>query len=216
VNKPPGLLTVPLARRGDAASVQELLDEHLRTRGHRRALPVHRIDRDTSGVVLFAARPDAQQRLKEQFRRREPERIYLAVVHGVPTPEQGTWRDTLAWDAEDLVQRKAGAAEARGKEARSDYRVVEAFRDASLLEVRLVTGRRNQIRVQAGLRGHTLLGEQQYRPARGASTPIAFSRQALHAFRLALRHPVSGQRLRLEAPLPADMLALLARLRSGC
>src|SRR4029077_16447890 len=95
VNKPAGLFTVPLSRRVDAASVQELLDEHLRTRGRRRALAVHRIDRDTSGVVVFAARGDAQARLKEQFQQREPERVYRAVVHGIPAPEKGTWRDSL-------------------------------------------------------------------------------------------------------------------------
>jgi 23S rRNA pseudouridine1911/1915/1917 synthase len=215
VNKPPGLLTVPLAGHGDRASVQELLDEHLRTRGRRRALVVHRIDRDTSGVVIFATRGDAQARLKDQFRHRQPERIYLAVVYGVPAPEQGSWRDTLAWDAEELVQRRTDAGDAGGREARSDYRLIESFGPASLIEVRLVTGRRNQIRIQAGLRGHGLIGEQQYAAPPDAVRRIEFSRQALHAFRLTLLHPLSGQRLRFEAPLPADILELLSRLRSG-
>jgi 23S rRNA pseudouridine1911/1915/1917 synthase len=214
VNKPPGLLAVPLARRGDAASVQEWLDEHLRTRGRRRALAVHRIDRDTSGVVVFAARGDAQARLKEQFRRREPERVYLAVVHGVPAPAQGTWRDLLAWDAEDLVQRRTTTGDSRSREALSEYRVVEQFAGASLIEVRLVTGRRNQIRVQAALHGHPLVGEQQYLPNPGDER-IHFSRQALHASNLAFKHPVSGRLLRFEAPLPADMISLITRLRSG-
>jgi len=214
VNKPPGLLTVPLARRSDAASVQELLGEHLRTRGRRRALAVHRIDRDTSGVVVFAVRGDAQARLKEQFRRREPERLYLAVVHGVPTPQQGIWRDSLAWDAEDLVQRKTAAGDSRGREAVSEYRVVERFAQASLIEVRLVTGRRNQIRIQAALHGHPLVGEQQYLLNSGDDR-IQFSRQALHALRLAFRHPVSGRLLTFEAVPPADLSALVTRLRSG-
>ncbi|HEY7169661.1 MAG TPA: RluA family pseudouridine synthase [Vicinamibacterales bacterium] len=214
VNKPPGLLTVPLARRGDAVSVETMLEEHLRPRGRRRALPVHRIDRDTSGVVVFATRADAQARLKEQFRRREPERVYLAVVHGAPAPEQGTWRDILAWDADDLIQRRTTAADARAREARSEYRVLERFGQASLVEVRLITGRRNQIRMQAGLHGHPLVGEQQYRPS-DAARRIDFSRQALHAARLGLRHPVSGRPLRFEAPLPADLQGLISRLRSG-
>lgn len=214
VNKPPGLLTVPLARRGDAVSVETMLEEHLRPRGRRRALPVHRIDRDTSGVVVFATRADAQARLKEQFRRREPERVYLAVVHGAPAPEQGTWRDILAWDADDLIQRRTTAADARAREARSEYRVLERFGQASLVEVRLITGRRNQIRMQAGLHGHPLVGEQQYRPS-DAALRIDFSRQALHAARLGLRHPVSGRPLRFEAPLPADLQGLISRLRSG-
>jgi 23S rRNA pseudouridine1911/1915/1917 synthase len=215
VNKPPGLLTVPLSRRGDAASVQELLGEHLRTRGRRRALPVHRIDRDTSGVVVFAARGDAQARLKEQFRRREPERVYLALVHGIPVPEEGSWRDSLAWDADELVQRQATAVDSRSREALSKYRLVERFARASLMEVRLVTGRRNQIRIQASLHGHPLVGEQQYLQNLADGDRIDFSRQALHALRLGIRHPVSGQPLKFEAPLPADMLELIARLRSG-
>ena len=214
VNKPPGLLTVPLSRRAGAASVQELLDEHLRPRGRRRALPVHRIDRDTSGVVVFAVRADAQARLREQFRRREPERVYLAVLHGVPVPAQGIWRDTLAWDADDLIQRKANRGDERGREARSDYRVLERFGQASLVEVRLVTGRRNQIRLQAGLHGHPLVGERQYSDVRGLTVPIEFSRQALHASSLHLRHPISGRPLRFEAPVPADMATLVERLRS--
>jgi 23S rRNA pseudouridine1911/1915/1917 synthase len=215
VNKPPGLLTVPLARRADAASVQEILDEHLRTRGRRRALAVHRIDRDTSGVVVFAARADAQARLKEQFQRREPERVYLAVLQGVPAPAQGTWRDMLAWDADDLIQRKTSRGDERGREARSEYRIVERFGQASLVEVRLVTGRRNQIRIQAGLHGHPLLGEQQYSETSVRIGRIEFSRQALHAWRLRLRHPISGRPLRFEAVLPADMVALVAKLRSS-
>jgi 23S rRNA pseudouridine1911/1915/1917 synthase len=215
VNKPPGLLTVPLPRQADRTSVQEILGEHLRTRGRRRALAVHRIDRDTSGVVVFATRRDAQERLKEQFRGRAPERIYLAVVYGAPAPEQGSWRDTLAWDPEELIQRRGDPADRRARDARSDYRVVERFGSASLLEVRLVTGRRNQIRIQAGLHGHPLVGEQQYAARADAIRRIDFSRQALHAFRLALLHPLSGQRLRFEAPLPHDFAALLSRLRSG-
>jgi 23S rRNA pseudouridine1911/1915/1917 synthase len=214
VNKPPGLLTVPLARRGDATSVAEILDEHLRSRGRRRALAVHRIDRDTSGVVVFATRADAQARLKEQFRRREPERVYLAVVHGVPAPERGAWRDTLAWDGDDLIQRRTTPADGRGREALSKYGVVERFAHAALVEVRLITGRRNQIRIQASLHGHPIVGEQQYLPSEAFSR-ITFSRQALHASSLTLSHPVSGRPLRFEAVLPDDMAALVTRLRLG-
>ena len=215
INKPPGLLAVPLPRRDEAASVQEMVDDHLRTRGRRRAFVVHRIDRDTSGIVLFATRADAQAKLKDQFRRREPERVYLAVVYGVPAPPKGTWRDTLSWDPDALIQKETHPKDPRGQEARSDYRVVESFGDASLIEVRLVTGRRNQIRLQARLRGHTLIGEQRYVYGPGELRRIEFSRQALHAHRLAFTHPVSGRKLSFEAPLPADLLELIARLRAG-
>jgi 23S rRNA pseudouridine1911/1915/1917 synthase len=215
VNKPPGLLAVPLARRSDAPSVQDELVAHLRSRGGHRPLVVHRIDRDTSGLVVFATRADAQARVRAQFRRHEPERVYLAVVYGHPSPRSGMWRDYLAWDQDALIQQETLPGDPRGQEAQSDYRVVESFRDASLVEIRLVTGRRNQIRLQAALRGHSLVGEQRYvnRPRR--TRPIAFPRQALHACRLAFRHPVDNRRVQFEAPLPPDLARLIERLRQG-
>ena len=213
VNKPPGLLAVPLERQEDAASVQDELVLHLRSKGKRRPLVVHRIDRDTSGLVVFAKRPDAQGRLKDQFRRREPERVYLAVVYGHPTPASGSWRDHLVWDQKALIQKETHPRDPRGQEARSEYRILERLRGASLIEVRLVTGRRNQIRLQARLHGHTLVGEARYTYGSGALRPIEFPRQALHAFRLAFRHPLTGQSLSFEAPLPIDMQELIRSLR---
>jgi 23S rRNA pseudouridine1911/1915/1917 synthase len=215
LNKPPGLLAVPLARRDEAPSVYQHLEEHLRTRGKRRPHVVHRIDRDTSGLVVFAKSARAQERLKDQFRRREPERVYLAIVYGRPDPPAGTWRDHLAWDEEALIQKETHPRDPRAKEAASDYRVLETFGDASLIEVRLQTGKRNQIRLQARLRGHTLVGESRYVFGPAALRPIAFPRQALHAWRLAFRHPDDERPVRFEAPLPADMERLLAALRRG-
>jgi 23S rRNA pseudouridine1911/1915/1917 synthase len=214
VNKPAGLLTVPLPRRGDEASVEELLVAHLRPRGKRKPLVVHRIDRDTSGLVVFATRPDAQNRLKNQFRRREPERIYLAIVYGHPSPPSGTWRDRLVWDQAALVQKETHPRDPRGKEAISQYRLLERFRQTSLIEVCLRTGKRNQIRLQARLRGHTLVGEQRYVHGADNLRVIDFPRQALHSHRLAFRHPMTNQLLSFEAALPQDMTALLARLRT--
>jgi 23S rRNA pseudouridine1911/1915/1917 synthase len=213
VNKPPGLLAVPLPQREAAPSVQDELVLHLRSRGKKRPFVVHRIDRDTSGLVVFATRPDAQARLKDQFRRREPERVYLVVVYGHPLPESGTWRDHLAWDQRALIQKETHPRDPRAKEAKSDYRVLESFRDASLLEVKLVTGRRNQIRLQARVHGHTLVGEQRYVYGPDVLRPIEFPRQALHAQRLGFEHPMTGQPIEFEAPLPADLVELLARLR---
>ena len=215
VNKPPGLLAVRLARRSDAPSVQDELAAHLRSRGRRRPLVVHRIDRDTSGLVVFATGADAQTRLRAQFRRHEPERVYLAVVYGHPSPASGTWRDHLVWDQGSLIQEATCPGDPRGQEAQSDYRVVEAFRDAALVEVTLVTGRRNQIRLQARLRGHALVGEQRYVSGPEHTRPIAFPRQALHACHLAFRHPVDNRRLQFEAPLPRDLAGLIERLRQS-
>ena len=211
VDKPSGLLAVPLGRRGQASSLVELVEVHLRSQGKRRPQVVHRIDRDTSGLVMFAKDGAALAHLKAQFLRREPERVYQAIVHGHLTPEVGSWRDHLVWDGEELIQRATSARDPRGKEALSEYRVVQRLRGASLVEVRLVTGKRNQIRLQAELRGHPLVGETMYADA-PLVRRIAFPRQALHAWRLTFEHPVTGRAIRLESPLPRDMADLLARL----
>jgi 23S rRNA pseudouridine1911/1915/1917 synthase len=214
VDKPAGMLAVPLARGGEAApSVLGLLKQHFRADRRRGPFVVHRIDRDTSGIVLFAKNDAAQARLKAQFLRREPERTYQAVVHGHPAPPTGTWRDRLAWDDRALRQRAAPARDPRGREAITGYRTIERYRDASLVELRLVTGKQHQIRVQAALRGHALVGERRYAPDTAPRRRIAFPRQALHACRLTIDHPSAGRRLTIEAPLPADLATLLGRLR---
>ena len=214
VNKPAGLLTVPLAQRSDAASVQEHLAVHLRTR-KRPPLVVHRIDRDTSGLVVFAKSARAQEALKAEFERREPERMYLTVLYGHPRPPRGTWRDHLKWDSEALIQKRAHPREAHGKEAISHYAVVEEFEGASLVEVRLETGKRNQIRIQARLHGHMLVGERLYVHGPEELRPIAFPRQALHAAKLSFTHPRTGRLMVFEAPLPSDLSGLLSRLRDA-
>lgn len=212
VNKPPGLLTVPLERQPAASSVRDQLREYLRPM---RRLPhvVHRIDRDTSGLVLFAKSESAQTELKGQFRRREPERVYWAVVYGCPDPASGVWQDHLVWDERALVQKETHPGDPRGATAEARYRVVERFADTSLVEVSLVTGKRNQIRLQARLRGHTLVGEQRYVFGPDMLRPVAFGRQALHARRLAFQHPDDGRPVSFEADLPMDMADLLGRLR---
>ncbi len=215
LNKPAGLLAVPLPpeRRHDARSVFEDLTYYLRQRGRRRPFVVHRIDRDTSGLVLFAKTAAAQEMLKEQFKRHQPERVYQAVVYGHPSPPSGTWRDHLVWDSRSLIQKETHPRDPRGKEAICHYRVVEMLAGAAVIEVKLVTGKRNQIRIQARLRGHTLIGEQRYTYGPESLRSITFPRQALHALRLVFRHPADEREMRFEAPLPDDLLALITRLR---
>ena len=162
---------------------------------------------------MVAKHAAAHAALKEQFLRHEPERIYQAVVYGHPTPASGFWRDRLVWDQNALIQKETHPRDPHGKEAISEYRVIETFREASLIEVRLVTGKRNQIRIQARLRGHTLVGEQRYVYGPDLLRPIAFPRQALHAARLAFRHPGTDRQVEFEAPLPEDLQELLKRLR---
>jgi 23S rRNA pseudouridine1911/1915/1917 synthase len=175
-DKPAGWLVEPLpGEESGEVTLRDLIADHLRA-GRVRPYVVHRIDRDTSGLVLFALTPQARDDLKAQFERRTPERVYLAVVHGVVTPASGTWRDKVVWDKQRLVQKKAHLREERAKDAVARYRVLEQHADAAVIEVSLVTGKRNQIRVQAGSRGHPLVGERLYtygglaarKPRRGA------------------------------------------------
>jgi 23S rRNA pseudouridine1911/1915/1917 synthase len=210
VNKPAGLLTVPLERRGTGSSALEQLAAYLRP-SRVRPLAVHRIDEDTSGLVVFAKHARARETLQAQFRRREPARIYLAVVAGRPDPSSGIWRDRLVWDTKALIQKPARGSD--GTEAITEYRIIEPFRDASLLELRLVTGRRNQIRAQAGLHGCPLIGEKRYVDPNAPPSRIKFGRYALHALRLEFAHPSTGQPLAFDVPPPPDFADLLARLR---
>jgi 23S rRNA pseudouridine1911/1915/1917 synthase len=213
VNKPAGVLSVPLERHPTATSVFGQLTSRYRSHGKLRPFVVHRIDQDSSGLVVFARTVVARRALLEQFKRRKPERVYLAVVYGHPDQATGTWRDRLVWNPNSLIQRVARPGDSNVEEAIADYEVVEELRHASLLEIRLRTGRRNQIRIQAAVRGHALVGERRYVSERPPPAVIHFERQALHAFRLTFRHPRDGRVMRLEAPPPPDFVDLLRRLR---
>ncbi len=208
VDKNPGVLAVPLERRGEETSIFDQIAHHLRSH-KRKPLVVHRIDRDTSGVVLFAKDARTQGALKAQFRARTPLRVYLAVVYGTPQPSAGTWRDHLVWDTKALIQKETHPRDPRAAEAVSEYRVLETFGTTSLIEVKLTTGKRNQIRIQARLRGHTLVGEVRYTFGPEHLRPVAFPRQALHAWRLAFAHPITHRRVQLEAAVPRDFEGLL-------
>ena len=220
INKPAGLLTVPLPAQPSAPSLLDRVVEHLHGQNRRQAFIVHRIDRDTSGLVIFAKTFGAQQKLKNQFERGEPERTYWAFVYGQPEPAAGTWQDELVWDQEELKQRTVRTGDAQVHIAHCRYRTLEKFADTSLLEIKLGTGKRNQIRMQASLHGHALIGERQYLATRKRvetepQPKLEFPRQALHAHRLGFRHPLDGRKLNFEAPLPADLQTLWRQLKSG-
>ena len=211
MNKPAGLLTVPLASQPDEPSLFDQIKEHLRST-RRDPLIVHRIDRDTSGLVVFAKTSDAQHKLKDQFERRDAERVYLAIVHGTPKPTSGMWKDLVEWDRDELKQQEAQVKTRTAKEAVSRYKVLKTFKDASLIEVRLVSGKRNQIRIQAGLRGHPLVGERMYVYENAPEKKIQFTRQALHAHKLSFKHPMTLKPMSYEVPLPSDLEALVNKL----
>ena len=222
VNKPAGLLTVPLDNDGAdvdpraAPSVLDLLQQRFRSHGGREPFVVHRIDRDTSGVVLFALNARTRAALVAQFGDRTPERVYQAVLYGRPAPAEGTWHDRLVWDEAACIQRTPRAGELGSIDAISHYRVVETFAATSLVEIRLDTGRQGQIRVQSQIHGHALVGDRRYRDRTGTvAQPLKFPRQALHAHRLVFAHPADRRRLEITAPPPDDLRKLLARLRQG-
>lgn len=204
-DKDPGILTVPIPGK-HSRNLKELLDQYL-TSQKRKALPVHRIDRYTSGLVVFAKNEKAKARLVTQFRARSPERVYLALVRGEGMEAQGTLRHRLELTTDGFRQRVVRKG---GTEAVTHYRVAERFPGVTLLEVRLESGLKNQIRVQFRAAGHPLVGDRHYSP--GESREVQLKRQALHAWKLGFVHPGTGKPVRYEAPLAADMERLLTRL----
>ncbi len=215
IDKPYGLLTVPHPGDETLPSAWDRVSRHWRSHHVPEPLVVHRIDRDTSGLVLFARTEAAWAELKEQFRRREPVRRYIVFVHGALHRAQGTWRSFLSWDDETHLQRISQANDPQARESITHYRVRERYPGACLLDVELETGRQHQIRAQAMAHGHPLIGERLYVGSRSLITGPDHGRQALHAAELILRHPVTGRSLALSAPLTGDLQRLRARLRES-
>lgn len=204
VEKAAGLLSVP-SELVAAEDAESLLDQHYGgSPGRPRAFHVHRLDRDTSGVLVFARTPFARDRLQAAFAAHDVERLYVAVVHGLPRPAAGTLRGFLA-EGSDLRVRRVASAEL-GREAVTRYRTVAAGRRFARLEVTLETGRRHQIRVQLADAGHPVVGDPLY--GRGAADPGG--RLALHACRLGFVHPRTAARMSFEAPPPQALLDLAA------
>jgi 23S rRNA pseudouridine1911/1915/1917 synthase len=174
-----------------------------------RAGIVHRLDKDTSGLLVVAKTVEAQAHLAAQLASRSMRRLYLAVVQGDPRAS-GTIDAPLGRDARSRVRM---AVTHRGKPARTAFRVVERFGHAALIECRLETGRTHQIRVHLQHIRHPLVGDTVYR--RGTRHGLAFPRQALHAAELTLTHPASGKTLTWRSPLPRDMKRLIQELREN-
>jgi RluA family pseudouridine synthase len=169
---------------------------------------LHRLDREASGLVLLSKRPEASAPLQAQLEAHAVERTYLAVCAGRLAGERRVDRAIP-----DRAQGRAALSRPPppgARPARSWFRPLEALRGATLVEVRLETGRKHQIRVHAASIGHPLLGDRRYA---GAGVADAAPRLALHAARLAFTHPGDGRRMVLEAPLPPDLAALVAALR---
>ena len=195
VDKPSGLLTIATESERERTAYR-LLRDWISARGDRtsRLFIVHRLDRETSGLIVFAKSVQAKQQLQAQFADRTAERVYVALAEGLVRQAEGSLVSRLV---EDRALRVRIAQRGGGREAITHYRVLERRRAATLLELRLVTGRRAQIRAQLAAAGHPIAGDSQY----GAQTdPIR--RLALHATRLAFRHPRAG-RVSFESPPPS-------------
>ena len=208
IDKPAGLVVHPGAGVPDRTLLNALLAHAPELAVVPRAGIVHRLDKDTSGLLVVARNVSAQANLVKQLAERSMRRVYLALVHGDP-PTLGTIDAPVGRDAR---ARTRMAVTHRGKEARTGYRVLERYARAALVECRLETGRTHQIRVHFQHIHHPLLGDPVYR--RGARQAPAFSRQALHACELSLAHPRSGRELTWRSPLPPDMQRLIDELRA--
>jgi 23S rRNA pseudouridine1911/1915/1917 synthase len=204
IDKPSGLLTIATEHERERTAYRLLRDWiAARDDTSARLFVVHRLDRETSGLIVFAKSPAAKQALQAQFAARAVERVYVALVDGVVRRPEGTMTSRLAEDRTLRVRPvKAGA----GREAITRFRVLERRRGGTLLELRLVTGRRGQIRAQLAAAGHPIAGDRAY-----GSRSDPLGRVALHATRLGFAHP-DGGRARFESSPPA---ALAPRARTG-
>jgi 23S rRNA pseudouridine1911/1915/1917 synthase len=210
LNKPAGLVVHPGAGRTTGTLVHALLahcDRLPGIGGVERPGIVHRLDRDTSGVMVVAKTEAAHQALSGQFKGRIVRKYYLALAHGRIGPESGRIDAPIGRRAED--RKRMGVRREGGREARTGYRVLRRLPEATLVELALETGRTHQIRVHLAHIGHPVVGDRVYggrRERRAQTDETAAERQLLHAWRLAFRHPASGAWVEFEAPPPPDFL----------
>jgi len=206
VDKPPGLVVHPGSGNWAGTLLNALLHHAPATASLPRAGIVHRLDKDTSGLLVVAKNEAAQAELVRQLQARSVKRTYVALVRGrLEAPAT-----VDAPIGRHPVHRTRMAVVASGKPAVTHLRVREAFARHTLLECDLETGRTHQIRVHLASIGHPIEGD----PVYGGRGERLLPRQALHAWKLAFRHPRTGEAMRFESPLPADLRALLARLRA--
>ena len=220
VEKPAGLVVHPAAGNFDGTLVNALLHHCGGSLsgigGVARPGIVHRIDKDTSGLLVVAKNDVAHEGLARQFAAHSIDRHYLAIVNGVPSAKEGTVDAPLARSAANR-KKIAIVEDGRGKRAVTHWRRLDALRDAALVECRLETGRTHQVRVHMASIRHPLIGDPVYGRAGKSHSNILkelqFHRQALHATELGFVHPVTKHRLSLSSPMPADMQELFNALR---
>ncbi len=224
VMKPAGLVVHPGHGARKGTLVHALLGQQLALApagGAERPGIVHRLDKDTSGLLLIAKTDEAHRGLTAMFARREIDKTYLALVWGRPNPAAGRIDDAIGRSRRDPTKMTVRAP--RSREATTIYRTADMLPGATLLEIDLVTGRTHQIRVHFAARHHPVIGDTSYggspwkllRDPERRKVYTSFSRLALHATRLAFTHPVTRDPLSFLAPLPDDVVALVDALRTG-
>jgi 23S rRNA pseudouridine1911/1915/1917 synthase len=211
LNKPAGLVVHPAVGNESGTLVNALLFHDSIFESVERGGIVHRLDKDTSGVMVVAKTEQSLIELQRQFKARETEKEYLALVWGHP-PLTGRIETEIGRHPKH--RQKMAILTEGGRKAISTYEVAEQFAETALLEVKIETGRTHQIRVHMLHLGHSIVGDSVYGRSRKNKLPIAANRQMLHAARLEFTHPTAGKRLSFDAPLPNDMRFLLEGLRN--
>ncbi len=216
LNKPPRIAVHPTYRNWSGTIANGLLYYFRQQIGDPEAQIkpglIHRLDKDTSGVLVIGKTQAAKRQLARQFERRQTQKRYQALVWGQPKQNEGLIETNLGPSTRDRrVVHNYAYQGPRGKEARTGWRVIEAIGPCTLLEVELFTGRTHQIRAHLSHIGHPIVDDERYG---GLREPALLQRQALHAFYLGFRHPLTGQDVSFQAPLPQDISDLLARLKS--
>jgi 23S rRNA pseudouridine1911/1915/1917 synthase len=216
VGKPAGLVVHAGAGPGQHSTLVDVL-KHMgmplaRTADPARPGIVHRLDRGTSGVLVVAKTATAYRGLVAMFKAHAVDRRYWAIVDGVPDPPRATIDAPIARST--AVPTRFQVQEG-GRRAVSHYDILEAFGCAATLEVRLETGRTHQVRVHLAAIGHPVAGDRTYGASTTVTVELGLSRPALHARVLGLDHPITGERIEVDEPLPADLCSALAILRAG-
>lgn len=207
VEKPCGLLTIG-TDRDKARTVHTILNDYVRKgdpRSRNRVYIVHRLDRETSGILVLAKSEPAKMYLQEHWQ--DTDKRYLAVVHGKPAQKSGTISSYLAENSAFKVY--STDVPALGKLSHTQYEVIKQARGIAMLEIRLLTGRKHQIRVHLSEKGHPLVGDRKYGKGDDAHATLA-----LHARSLSFTHPVSGKRLTFQTPIPDYFIRLVGSIES--
>jgi 23S rRNA pseudouridine1911/1915/1917 synthase len=204
VDKPPGLVVHP-ARGHREDTLSQLLAPQLAGGDPERAGIVHRLDRDTSGLLVVARSAEAHRLLQAALSARRIEREYLALVEGRPPARTGTIEAPIGRDPRVRTRMAVGGAAAR--DARTHFTLERALNGTSLLRLKLETGRTHQIRVHLQAIGHPVVGDPEY----GTAGMLGLERQFLHSARLSFDHPITGERVDVSSPLPPDLKTALER-----